>query len=44
MCDLVLGDSEGDFFVEAGAGAYDSYVGVGVEAVEDAASSDLELC
>jgi hypothetical protein len=40
--DLTFADSEGDFGVETGLGAHDSDVGVGVEAVEDPTSSDLE--
>jgi hypothetical protein len=40
--DLTFADSKGDFGVEAGLGAHDSDVGVGIEAVEDPTSSDLE--
>ena len=43
MCDLLLGDAVGDLIVEARGGAYDVDVGIGVQAVEDAASRYLEL-
>ena len=42
MGDLVLRDAVCDLFVEAGSGTYDGDVGVGIEAVEDAAGGDLE--
>jgi hypothetical protein len=41
MCDLALADSVGDFVVEAGLGANDNYLCIGIEAVEDATGGDL---
>jgi len=41
--DLFLGDAVGDFGAEAGGGRNDGYVGVGIEAVVDAAGGDLFL-
>jgi hypothetical protein len=38
---LLLGDPVSYLRVEAGGGGDDRYVGVGIEAVEDAACSDL---
>lgn len=43
MCDLVLGDAVGNFWVEARGGADDCYEGICVEAVEDAACCNLEI-
>lgn len=40
--DFVVGDSVGDFFIEAGGGTDDRYLGVGVEGMKDATCCDLE--
>jgi hypothetical protein len=41
VCHLLLGDAEGDLVVEPGGRADDGDLGVGIEAVEDAAGRDL---
>lgn len=41
VCDLLLGNAMGDFFIQARSRTHDSNVGVGIEAVEDAASGNL---
>lgn len=41
MCDLLLGNSVGDFFVQTRGRTDDRNVGVGIETVEDATGSDL---
>jgi len=40
--DLTFANSKGDFGIEAGLGAHDSNIGVGVEAVKDPTSGDLQ--
>lgn len=41
--DLVLGHAVGDFRVQACGGADNCHLGVGIEAVEDAAGGDLSV-
>lgn len=41
MCDLLLGYTMGDFFIQARGRAHDRNVGVGIEAVEDTACGNL---
>lgn len=41
VCDLLFGNAMGDFLIQARSRAHDSNVGVGIEAVENAASGNL---
>lgn len=43
MRHLLLGHTEGDFFVQPGLRAYDGDSGIGIEGVQDAACCDLSI-